>query len=86
MSHWDSVAGKIVRWPTRPAGKDGWVEIDCGCCAGIEWGGDSPRECSRCMDGVLCVHVASGRIAEYPGGPLMGRMHADDLKRALAEA
>lgn len=82
MSHWDSATQQIVRWPTRES-RDfpGWVEVDCGCCAGIQWGaGDQgPRGCDRCNEsGVIHLHVASLRTAEWPGGPLTGRVSRDD--------
>jgi len=48
----------------------GWLIIDCGCCAGIEWGGEEPRECKRCDGtGAIYKHVRSGVVALYPGGP-----------------
>ena len=74
MSAW--VDGKIVRWPDEPiAEHPGWVMRDCGCCNGIEWGGSEPRECSDCAaGGLVAVHLASGTMALYPGGPLRGRV------------
>ncbi|HEY7421442.1 MAG TPA: hypothetical protein VH541_05485 [Gaiellaceae bacterium] len=73
MSHWDG--HRIVRWPSEPVeGYPGWTRIDCGCCAGIEWGGEQPRECNRCGEsGTLVRHDASGVLALWPGGPLRGR-------------
>lgn len=72
MAHWDDKRSVIVYWPDRPyAGYPGWVETDCGCCVGIQWGGDSPRECD-CNGGVLAKHLASGALALYPGGPFRG--------------
>lgn len=78
MSHWDSEQRKIVRWPSQRFPEyPGWVRKDCGCCAGIEWGGDYPRECDRCKEGgYLWLHEASGRLALWPGGPFAGRMAA----------
>ncbi len=86
MSHWDSQEQKIVRWPTQQVPDyPGWFSVDCGCCAGISWGGDSPNECPDCKgSGAICLHVASRRIAEYPGGPLLGMWHPSDVERALA--
>ena len=71
MSHWDG--SKIVRWPTKPSRVPGWEEIDCGCCSGLEWGGEYPRECLRCNGGVIFRHKKSGALALYPGGPFVGR-------------
>lgn len=69
MAYWDSKREKIVRRPDEPyPGYPGWVMHDCGCCAGIEWGGESPQECRRCNGGHIAVHVASGVRAKYPGG------------------
>lgn len=74
MSHWDSAAGVIVRWPTESVeGYPNWESFDCGCCAGIEWGGDYPNECRRCAGGRVCRHVPTGTLALWPGGPLAGR-------------
>ena len=75
MAYWDSKAQKIVEskprpWPDYP----GWLCIDCGCCAGIEWGGEYPKECQRCGgSGYLAKHEKSHTIADYPGGPFRGR-------------
>ena len=75
MAWWDSRQGKIVRFPPRPIeGYPGWKRVDCGCCAGLEWGGEHPRECEDCGgNGTLCWHEKSGVLADYPGGPLRGR-------------
>ena len=60
----------------------GWVWIDCGCCAGIEWGGEYPRECRWCRGGgQTAIHVKSQRIALWPGGPFHGRADPRDLER-----
>ena len=75
MSHWDSKNTVVVRYPPEPyEGKPGWFLVDCGCCAGIEWGGEYPDECRRCGgDGTIALHLASQRLALYPGGPFCGR-------------
>ena len=75
MSHWDSKQGVIVRWPTKPCPNyPGWEEIDCGCCAGISWGGEYPHTCERCGgEGAIFRHIKSGALAWYPGGPFCGR-------------
>ena len=68
MSHWDGE--KIVRWKTVPCPQyPAWDEIDCGCCNGIEWGGEYPIECRDCGgSGVIFKHRESGVKAVYPGG------------------
>lgn len=48
-----------------------WMKVTCGCCAGIEWGGEEPRECRDCVGGVVFVH-RSGVVAQWPGGPFNG--------------
>lgn len=80
MAYYDYEANKIVHFPAKPAYKEGWLEVDCGCCAGIEWGGEYPRDCNRCAGGGLYyVHIKSGVMAQYPGGPLLGRLPADEV-------
>jgi len=73
MAFWD---GKTISYMkdepylTHP----GWSLIDCGCCVGIEWGGDYPRECRRCGgSGAIARHDASKTLALYPGGPFAGK-------------
>ncbi len=73
MAFWD---GKnIIHFEDKPYGDDypGWTLVDCGCCAGMQWGGDHPAECPRCNGGFLVRHEASKRLALYPGGPFAGR-------------
>lgn len=74
MAHWDSTAGKIVHWETKPVeNHPDWEWIDCGCCAGLQWGGELPRECPHCWaTGVYARHKPTGTRALYPGGPLLG--------------
>lgn len=73
MSYWDGK--KTVRWDPEPYPEaDGWWRVDCGCCNGLEWGGEYPQECSRCHgNGYVAVHKASGAAAAYPGGPFRGQ-------------
>lgn len=53
----------------------GWEMIDCGCCDGVEWGGEHPKEYRQCRGGgVLFCHTKSGALAQYPGGPFTGRL------------
>lgn len=74
MAHFDGHA--IVMLADEPCSEyPGWVRVDCGCCAGLEWGGFEPRTCRDCGgNGFLAKHVASGTMALYPGGPLRGRV------------
>jgi len=71
MSHFKD--GKIIEWPTKDSENyPGWEEIDCGCCNGIEWGGEYPRECRKCKGGAVYYrHKKSGVYALYPGGPFI---------------
>lgn len=49
-----------------------WIQIKCYCCSGLQWGGDSPRECLDC-DGAGMLWVSENdRIAMWPGGPFLG--------------
>ncbi len=74
MAHWDSLRGKIIKWSTKDSSIwPCWEELDCGCCAGLEWGGNYPRECKRCNGGIIFRHKKSGALALYPGGPFVGR-------------
>jgi len=70
MAHYDNERGEIVyREPQKSEIWPAWDKVDCGCCAGIEWGGFYPRECRRCGgSGFVFKHRKSGVEAEYPGG------------------
>ncbi len=72
MAYFD---GKRIIWfEPKEFGVPDWLQIDCGCCAGIQWGGDSPVECSTCEGGgYIYKHKKSGVLALYPGGPFCGR-------------
>ena len=73
MAHWN---GKkiIYHSPQKSSGYPSWLIIDCGCCHGIEWGGDYPRECKRCRGTEwIWKHKKSGALAQYPGGPFIGK-------------
>lgn len=85
MSWWDSKTGTIRSFEPMPVeGYPDWRCVDCGCCNGVEWGGESPRECRRCGEsGHLFLHIPSGVTASYPGGPLLGRLSADEVRREL---
>lgn len=67
-------------WPFAP----GWLDVNCGCCAGLEWSaGYEPIECRECGgNGHYAVHARSGRGALWPGGPFNGwRYDPDDCAR-----
>lgn len=85
MSHWDHKQGVVVRWKPHPVeGYDGWWATDCGCSGGIQWGGDSPRECRSCMGGgVRFIHLATRTVAAWPGGPLLGAKASDYFARVI---
>lgn len=72
MAGW--IGTEFVYWKPEPIpGYPTWEDRDCGCCGGISWGGEYPAECSRCKGrGSIAVHLPSGTVAEYPGGPLLG--------------
>ena len=73
MAFWNG--SQIIYTKPRPIENyPGWEEVDCGCCGGIQWGGESPRECNDCEgSGRYCRHIKSGVMALYPGGPFLGR-------------
>lgn len=75
MSYWDSRAQKIVRFAAEPYPYyPAWDRIDCGCCNGLKWGGETPTECKDCGgNGWLARHRETGTLALWPGGPLRGR-------------
>lgn len=59
----------------------GWYQLWCGCCGGLEWGGLEPRECGLCRGtGNYFVHRKTGTVADYPGGPLNGKMYESEMK------
>lgn len=68
MAMWDGK--KIIRFaPESHPDYPGWEILDCGCCAGTEWGGEYPRECGRCHgSGTIAHHIKSDVFALYPGG------------------
>jgi hypothetical protein len=77
MARWDAEKGDIVEFAPQPYGEHypNWELVDCGCCMGIEWGGDSPRECEYCRgSGMIAHHKPSGLLTLYPGGPICGRI------------
>lgn len=82
MAYYDQGLNRIVYWPSEPySGFSGWRRVDCGCCAGIKWGGEYPQECN-CNGGWIALHVKSGRFAAYPGGPFVGRQTDREMNEA----
>ncbi len=73
MAMWDAEQRKIKHFPPIPLEDyPGWERVDCGCCNGIQWGGEDPRECNNCNgSGSYCRHKKSGVMAMYPGGPFV---------------
>jgi len=78
MSHWDGE--KVISWPAERCEQyPAWIKEDCGCCAGIQWGGEFPRECDECAgNGFIYRHESTGTLAQYPGGPLLGKATLDN--------
>ena len=69
MAYWNGDK-KVYSSPTLSKLYPGWEELDCGCCGGIQWGGEDPRECLSCNGGgTLFHHIKSGVRALWPGGP-----------------
>ena len=75
MAHWDCTTSGVIYFSPEPwEGYPKWMQIDCGCCAGLEWGGDGPRECDTCgASGRLAKHIKTGTLALWPGGPFRGK-------------
>ena len=73
MAYW--TGEKIVHSKPIPVENyPGWEHVDCGCCNGLQWGGEEPRECDDCKgSGSYVRHIKSGAMAFYPGGPFIGR-------------
>ncbi len=73
MAFWNGK--EIMDFPSEPYPySPGWLRVDCGCCAGLEWGGWEPTDCRRCGgSGQMALHVQSGVLADYPGGPFRGK-------------
>ena len=74
MAYWDNKQNRIIYYPTKIAPNyPGWEEMDCGCCTGLEWSREYPRECRTCKgSGVIYRHINSGALALYPGGHFVG--------------
>ena len=87
MSYWNSKKQTIVSFaPVICKEYPDWIEVDCGCCAGIKWGGEEPVECDRCnATGIIYVHIKSGVMADYPGGHFQGKYFGEDLRKLIIE-
>lgn len=69
--------GKIIEYPPQTSDNK-WYKVDCGCCGGLQWGGDEPRECYTCKGwGFYYWHKPSKTFAQYPGGPFSGKGELD---------
>ncbi len=63
-----------------------WTSIPCGCCNGLQWGGEYPRECRRCEgSGAVWLSPSGTRLAVWPGGPFRGIANDDDRSAAAQE-
>lgn len=73
MAYWNGK--EIIYHPAKQSEfYPGWEELDCGCCNGLRWGGEQPKDCPDCGGtGRLFRHIKSRVLADYPGGPLRGR-------------
>jgi hypothetical protein len=87
MAYFDSKTLQIVYRPPRKwSGYRGWLDIDCGCCNGIQWGGEDPRECRTCEGtGRWAVHVKSGLLKLWPGGSIIGSMLDTEVQKLVAQ-
>lgn len=83
MAYWDSEKGFVHHFADEPhPDYPGWAVVDCGCCAGIQWGGDSPEECDMCGgSGQIVRHDKTRTLARWPGGPLLGKEALDALEK-----
>lgn len=87
MSHYDYKTNQVIRYPPkRCENYPDWLEVDCGCSGGLQWGGESPRECPYCDEvGFIFVNIKSGRIKKcWPGGPFGGSMTKTELNELLS--
>jgi hypothetical protein len=55
-----------------------WRIAACGCCNGLEWGGEYPRECRHCWGNGRVFVTPGGRAAIWPGGPFVGSGWQDE--------
>lgn len=62
-----------------------WKVTNCPYCrAGIAFSaGYEPKECGNCNGtGSQAIHLKSGVIALYPGGPFIGKLTQEELEEA----
>jgi len=80
MAFYDYRENKIIPYESQECPKyPDWIQIDCGCSGGLEWGTEEPTECSRCNgSGMIWKHKKSGVLAQYPGGPFIGKDTSND--------
>jgi len=63
-----------------------WVFENCGCCGGLRWGTETPMECNRCKgNGYYMVHILTGMLSVYPGGPFLGKLTEGDRLQFIVE-
>lgn len=60
--------------------------VNCGCCNGLEWGGEYPRECRNCGGSGRVYRYASGRLALWYGGPFCGQEHPNFARKVVDDA
>ena len=63
-----------------------WRTISCGCCGGIEWGGEEPRECRDCNGSGTVFIRPNGATAMWPGGKFTGMLTPKDYERGTPYA
>ncbi len=61
---------------------DKWRHMNCGCCAGLEWGGEEPRECGRCDGSGMLFIRPTGHLFTYPGGSALGLASPEEYAKA----
>lgn len=73
MAFWSANQQRIIYYKPEFIGEnESWLRIDCGCCHGLTWW--TGNECRYCDGtGFICKHIESGVLAQYPGGPFLGR-------------
>ena len=60
-----------------------WRHVECGCCHGLQWGGEEPRECLDCMGNGLTWIRPGGHTFLYPGGPATGMRTVKDYEKGV---
>ena len=57
-----------------------WRLAACGCCNGLAWGGEEPRDCRTCYGGGQVWVNRNGVVVAWPGGPFTGHSREHGLK------